>query len=152
MKTLGIFLFSVVFTLNNFAQESEFTKMMRQVYQEEFIAVVNENMNLTQEQNEVFQPIFDEFVADLRPVMDNKLNNQGKFSEYFDNMTDEHINEIMKNIWKNKKDYDKVVKKYTKKISKEINTQSGFRFFLIVRKITSNFEFSIIQNIPLVEN
>jgi len=152
MKTIGIFLVSLVFTLTSFAQESEFTKMMRQMYQDEFVEVVNENMNLSPEQNEVFKPIFDEFIGELIPIMDAKLINQGKFSEYFKNMTDEQVNEVLKNIWTNSKNYDKVLKKYTNKVSKAISPQTGFRFFLIVQKISTNFEFSVIQNVPLVEN
>ena len=152
MKTIGILLVSLVFTLTSFAQESEFTKMMRQMYQDEFVEIVNENMNLSPEQNEVFKPIFDEFIADLIPIMDAKLINQRKFSEYFKTMTDEKVDEVLKNIWTNSKNYDKVLKKYTGKVSKAISSQSGFRFFLIVQKISTNFEFSVIQNVPLVEN
>ena len=152
MKTIGILLVSLVFTLTSFAQESEFTKMMRQMYQDEFVEIVNENMNLSPEQNEVFKPIFDEFIGDLIPIMDAKLINQGKFSEYFKTMTDEQVNEVLNNIWTNSKNYDKVLKKYTGKVSKAISPQTGFRFFLIVQKITTNFEYSVIQNVPLVEN
>ena len=152
MKTIGILLVSLVFTLTSFAQESEFTKMMRQMYQDEFTEIVNENMNLSPEQNEVFKPIFDEFITELIPIMDAKLINQGKFSEYFKTMTDEQVNEVLNNIWTNSKNYDKVLKKYTGKVSKAISPQTGFRFFLIVQKISTNFEFSVIQNVPLVEN
>ncbi len=152
MKTIGILLVSLVFTLTSFAQESEFTKMMRQMYQDEFVEIVNENMNLSPEQNKVFKPIFDEFIGELIPIMDAKLINQGKFSEYFKTMTDEQVNEVLNNIWTNSKNYDKVLKKYTGKVSKAISPQTGFRFFLIVQKITTNFEYSVIQNVPLVEN
>ena len=152
MKTIGIFLVSLVFTLTSFAQESEFTKMMRQMYQDEFVEIVNENMNLSPEQNQVFKPIFDEFLVDLIPIMDAKLINQGKFSEYFKTMTDEQVKEVMKNIWVNSKNYNKVLKKYTSKVSKTISPQTGFRFFLIVEKVSTTFEYGVIQNLPLVEN
>ncbi len=152
MKTIGIFLVSLVFTLTSFAQESEFTKMMREMYQDEFVDVVNENMNLTPEQNAIFQPIFEQFILELGPVMDNKLHNQSKFAEYFKTMTDDQVKELQKNIWTNSKNYEKLLKKYTGKISKAINPQSSFRFFLIVEKVSSMFEYSVIQNIPLVKN
>jgi|FLOH01.1.fsa_nt_gi ABC-type transporter MlaC component len=152
MKTIGIFLVSLVFTLTCFAQESEFTKMMREMYHEEFVEIVDENMNLTAEQNEIFKPIFEEFLSELIPIMDSKLVNQGKFSEYFDTMTDEQVEEIFKNIWTINKNYNDVMKKYTDRISKAINPQSSFRFFLIVEKVSSTFEYSVIQNIPLVKN
>jgi len=152
MKKTGIFLACLLFAISIFAQESEFTKMMRQMYQDEFVSIVNENMDLTKTQDEVFQPIFNDFIAELGPIMDSKLTNQGKFAKYFDSMTDEQVNEIMNNIWANSKNYNKLLKKYTGKISKSISPQSAFRFFLIVEKISSNFEFSMIQNVPLVEN
>lgn len=152
MKTIGIFFISMVITLSSFAQESEFTKMMRQVYHDEFVDVVNENMDLTPEQNAIFQPIFDDFILELGPVMDNKLINQAKFAEYFKTMTDEQVKELQNNIWANNKNYDKVLKKYTNKVSKAISPQSSFRFYLIVEKVSSTFQYSVIQNIPLVKN
>ena len=152
MKKFGISLACLLFAVGIFAQESEFTKMMRQMYQDEFIDIVNENMNLSKEQNEVFQPIFNDFISELGEIMDSKLMNQGKFAKYFDSMSDEQVKEIMNNAWSNSKSYDKLMKKYTGKISKTINSQSAFRFFLIVEKISGNIEFSMIQNLPLVKN
>lgn len=138
--------------LTGYAQDSEFNKMMREMYQDEFVDVVNENMNLNEEQNALFQPVFKEFLVDLGTVMDAKLTTQGKFARYFDSMTDEQVIIILKEVNTNTKNYNKLISKYTKKVSKAINPQTAFRFFLIVEKVKSTFDYSVIQNIPLVKN
>jgi len=152
MKKTLVILFITLFTVTSYSQESEFTKMMREMYKSEFVDVVNENMNLNETQNAAFQPIFTDFLTELGTVMDAKLASQAKFADYFETMTDEQVNTLFKEIWSNSKSYDKMLKKYSKKISKAIGPQSAFRFFLIVGKIESNIEFSVIQNIPLVNN
>ena len=152
MKKILAVLFITLFTITTYAQESEFTKMMREMYKSEFVDVVNENMNLNETQNAAFLPIFTDFLAELGAVMDAKLASQAKFADYFNTMTDEQVNSLFKEIWSNSKSYDKLLKKYSKKVSKAVGPQSAFRFFLIVQKVQSNIEFSVIQNIPLVKN
>ena len=152
MKNVLIVLLIAFIGFNGFAQDNEFDKMMRQLYQDEFVDVVNENMNLSDADNALFQPIFSEFVAELGDVMSNKLKTQGKFSKYFESMTDEQVTNILSEVFANRKAYDKLLQKYEKKVAKEIGYQSAFRFFLIVEKVKSNFDYSMIQALPLINN
>ena len=152
MKKVLIFLFVAFLGFNGFSQESEFTKMMREMYQDEFADVMNENMNLSDSDNAAFQPIFTGFIEELGIVMDKKLVSQRKFADYFDGMTDEQSKTILKEVSANTKSYNKLISRYTKRVSKAIGAQSAFRFFLIVEKVKSSFDFATIQNIPLVEN
>ncbi len=150
-KLLALFVVAMI-GLTGYAQDNEFNKMMREMYQDEFIDVVNENMNLNEEQNALFQPIFQEFLINLGTVMDAKLATQGEFSKYFDSMTDEQSIMILKEVKTNTKNYTKLISKYTKKVSKATDPQTAFRFFLIVEKVKSTIDYSVIQNIPLVKN
>ncbi len=150
-KLLALFVVAMI-GLTGYAQDNEFNKMMREMYQDEFIDVVNENMNLNEEQNALFQPIFQEFLINLGTVMDAKLATQGEFSKYFESMTDEQSIMILKEVKTNTKNYTKLISKYTKKVSKATDPQTAFRFFLIVEKVKSTIDYSVIQNIPLVKN
>lgn len=152
MKKILIVLFVAVLGFTSFAQDNEFHKMMRELYQAEFVDVMNENMNLTEVENAVFQPIFNDFLAELGEVMDNKLKTQAKFSKYFDGMTDDQVKTVVTEIFANNKSYDKMLGKYTKKIGKVISPQTAFRFLLIVEKVKSTIDYSTIQNVPLVKN
>lgn len=152
MKKVFLALFVVVLGFSGFSQGSEFDKMMRQMYQDEFIDIMNENMNLSESDNALFQPIFTEFLGELKMVMDEKLINQKKYTEYFNTMTDEQVKLLITSIFKNSKAYNKMLGKYTKKVAKAIGPQSAFRFLLIVEKVKSTFSYSTIQNIPLVKN
>lgn len=152
MKKLIVFAVALFIGISSFAQEDDFSKMMREMYQDEFKEVMYENMNLSEVQAIVFKPIFDEFLLDLGNVMDKKLATQGKFSKYFDGMTDEQVKEILKEVFSNQKEFHKMLGKYTKKVGTELNPQTAFRFYLIVEKVKSTIDFSTIQNIPLVKN
>lgn len=152
MKKLLVLFVIVIMGFTANAQDSEFQKMMRQMYQDEFVDVVNENMNLTEQENMMFQPVFQEFLTELGNVMDAKLKTQKMFATYFDSMSDEEVKLILSEVNKNTKNYNALIKKYTKKVSKATNPQTAFRFFLIVEKVKSTFDYSVIQNLPLVKN
>jgi hypothetical protein len=152
MKKLAVFVIVLFIGIGSFAQDNEFQKMMREMYQDEFKEVMYENMNLTEAQMITFKPIFDDFLLDLGVVMGKKLATQGKFSKYFDGMTDEQVKEILNEVFDNSKEFEKMLGKYTKKVGKEINPQTAFRFFLITEKVKSTIDYSVIQNIPLVKN
>lgn len=152
MKKVLLTLLIGVFGFAGIAQDNEFAKMMREMYQSEFIDIMNENMNLNESQDALFQPIFTEFLGELSSVMDRKLADQGKFAKYFDGMSDEQATELMKSIFANSKSYDKLLSKYAKKMTKTIGPQSAFRFLLIVEKVISTIDYPMIQNVPLVNN
>lgn len=150
-KLLALFVVALI-GFTGYAQDNEFDKMMRQMYQDEFVAILNENMNLNEADDALFQPVLKEFLVELEDVMSAKLKTQGKYSNYFDSMTDEQSKLILKEVATNQKNYTKLITKYTKKVGKTINPQTAFRFFLIVEKVKSTFDYSTIQNIPLVKN
>ena len=99
-----------------------------------------------------FKPIFDDFLVELGIVMGKKLATQGKFSKYFEGMTDEQVKEILTEVNSNSKEFQKMIAKYTKKVGNEINPQTAFRFYLIIEKVKNAIDYSVIQNIPLVKN
>jgi ABC-type transporter MlaC component len=151
MKKLVVLAIALFIGFSSFAQD-DFSTMMREMYKDEFVAIMNENMNLTDAQEAIFKPIFDEFLLDLGEVMDKKLATQGKFAKYFDGMTDEQVKEILTEVFSNSKDYQKMLRKYTKKVGKALDPQTAFRFFLIVEKVKATIDYPLIQNIPLVKN
>lgn len=152
MKKLVVFAVALFIGIGCFAQDSDFNKMMREMYQDEFREVMYENMNLTEAQMIAFKPIFDEFLVDLGIIMGKKLTTQGKFSMYFEGMTDEQVKEVLSEVESNAKEFHKMIAKYTKKVGNEINPQTAFRFFLIVTKVKNAIDYSVIQNVPLVKN
>jgi hypothetical protein len=152
MKKLVVIAIALLFGVVSYAQDSEFNKMMREMYADEFKDIMMENINLTEAQMTVFKPIFNDFLVDLSVVMDNKLATQGKFSKYFDGMTDEQVKLILNDVVDNSKAYNKIIEKYTKKVGKELNPQTAFRFFLIVEKVKATIDYPMIQNLPLVKN
>jgi hypothetical protein len=152
MKKLIVFAIALFIGFSTYAQDSDFTKMMREMYQDEFVAIMDENLNLTDAQMTVFKPIFDDFLVDLGEIMDRKLDTQGKFAKYFDGMTDEQVKEILNEVYRNGLDYQKMVAKHTKKVSKALDPQTAFRFYLIVEKVKATIDYPLIQNIPLVKN
>jgi ABC-type transporter MlaC component len=152
MKKLVVVALALFLGVSSYAQDSEFSKMMREMYADEFKEIMMENINLTEAQMTIFKPIFDEFIGDLSGVMDKKLATQGKFAKYFDGMTDEQVKTILKEVVDNSKSYTKVIEKYTKKVGNELNPQTAFRFYLIVEKVKATIDYPLIQNIPLVEN
>ena len=120
-KLLALFVVALI-GFTGYAQDNEFDKMMRQMYQDEFVAILNENMNLNEADDALFQPVLKEFMVELEDVMSAKLKTQGKYSNYFDSMTDEQSKLILKEVATNQKNYTKLITKYTKKVG--INTDT----------------------------
>lgn len=151
MKRNLIALLILLISTVSFSQESEFTKMMREMYQSEFIDIMNENMELNKAEDAIFQPILDDFMVEIISVMDDKLATQGKYASYFEGMNDENAKKLLTEVWTNVSNYNKVLNKYSKKVEKALGPQSGIRFYLIVQKVQINFEFSKVENLPLLK-
>ena len=153
MKKSFVF-FLLIFTSISFAQvesfESDYVEMLKKDIQEESKQIVADNLTLTEEQAEVFWPLYDEYDA----AYDNLVNERVKVIEdYIMNYygLDEAIGKelVSKSIDLKYKAVD-IQKEYIDKMMEVLPFSVVGKFFQIDNRITALIHIARMSTLPLV--
>ena len=147
------FVLAAMFATNASASGSMdgYIEMLKSDLKTQKVAVVTEGMELSEEQAEIFWPIYREFDAELSKLMDRRIALIKDYAENWDALTDEKADELMKASLKLTKDRDKVTEKYYKKMAKELSPKTAARFMQIDNAISLLLRLQIAAELPLVE-
>ena len=153
MKKSFVF-FLLIFTSISFAQvesfESDYVEMLKKDIQEESKQIVADNLTLTEEQAEIFWPLYDEYDA----AYDNLVNERVKVIEdYIMNYygLDEAIGKelVSKSIDLKYKAVD-IQKEYIDKMMEVLPFSVVGKFFQIDNRITALIDIARMSTLPLV--
>jgi len=135
-----------------FAQESEsYIEVMRSALKTEKKAMIAEVMTFTQQESEVFWPMYNEFQQKLYVTNTKYLKIVNEFAENFDNMTDEKALDLMTRLNKYDVEILKLRRTYIKKFSKIIPPTKVLRYFQAENKIDVLVDYEIAASIPFLE-
>jgi hypothetical protein len=153
MKKLVILPLLLIFS-TGFAQiesfESEYVEMLKKNIQDESRLIVAENLTLTEEQAEIFWPLYDEYDA----AYDGLVNERVKVIEdYMMNYygLDEEVGKelIAKSIELKKKAVD-LQEEYVNKMLEVLPISVVGKFFQIDNRIAALIDIARMANIPLM--
>lgn len=134
------------------AQQSEsYLEVMRSALKTEKKAMIAEAMVFTQQESEVFWPMYNEFQEKLYTSNTKYLKIINEFAENFENMTDEKAKELMTRLFSYDTEVLKLKKSYFKKFSKIIPPTKVVRYFQAENKIDIIVDYEIASSIPLLE-
>ncbi len=107
---LIVALFSVT---NIFAQNvDDFIQLLKSDVQSQKIAIITQVMNFTDEQSEVFWPIYNEFSNELLKLSDKRISNIKDFAANYDSLTDKKADQLINNAFDFQSDRLSLNKKY----------------------------------------
>ena len=88
-----------LFTLTNIYAQSvdDFIQLLKSDVQSDKIAIITEVMAFTDQQSEVFWPIYNDFSHELSKLGDKRIANIKDFAANYDSLTDKKANELIKN-------------------------------------------------------
>ncbi|MEN8007942.1 MAG: hypothetical protein ABFS42_13065 [Candidatus Krumholzibacteriota bacterium] len=133
------------------AQGEQYLELVRQDLKTVKTAYMTEGMNLTEEQGEVFWPIYRDYQTKLSEIGDHRIANIKDYAEHFENMTDDKASEIMKNSFKNRNDYVGLLEKTAKIVAKEMDPVAAARFVQVENTLNLLIELQLAGEIPLFE-
>ena len=128
-----------------------YIEMLKSDLKTQKVAVVTEAMGLTEEEAEIFWPIYRELDAELSKIMDRRVALIKDYAENWDTLTDEKADELIKASFKLNKDRDKLGEKYYKEFAKALSPKVGARYMQIDNAISLLLRLQIAAELPLAE-
>jgi hypothetical protein len=148
MKVYTIF-FIAVFCSLTFAQEQNI-ELGRSNFKAKKIAVITETMQFTEDEADIFWPIYREYEYELSQIGDQEISLLKKYNENFKNLTDEKTTELMQQSFSIDSQLLDLRETYFNKIAEALNPQLAARYIQIESIIQKFVLLALAAQIPLV--
>jgi len=145
----GLFAAAVPAQAQDQAQNEQYMELMRQDLWSNKLAVMTEAMALTDEQGEVFWPIYRDYQTKFMEIGDKRIAMIKDYAENYENMTGEKANELMKIWFSNHKDRLSLLEKTAKKVAKDVDPVIAARFIQVEDSVGMLIDLQIASELPL---
>jgi hypothetical protein len=143
---IAIFIIASSFT---FAQQSYF-ELLRQDLGTKKVALITEVMQFTDQESEVFWPLYREFDFEKSKIGDEKLKLIKDYAAHFENITDEKAVELMNTSFDLQKKRLGLKRDYLKKFGKVIAPARAVKFMQVMNQIEMIIDIQIASQLPLI--
>jgi len=148
MKQLIIAIFIIASSFT-FAQQSYF-ELLRQDLATKKVALITEVMQFTDEEAEVFWPLYREFDFESSKLGDETLKLIKDYAAHFENITDEKAVELMNSNFDLQKKELALKQDYLKKFGKVIAPARAVKVMQVMNQIDMIIDLQISSQLPLV--
>ena len=148
MKVYTIFFIAVLCALG-FAQEKNI-ELGRSNFKAKKIAVITKIMQFTENEADIFWPIYREYEYELSEIGDQEISLLKTYNENFKNLNDDKTTELMQQSFSIDKQLVDLRETYFNKISKALNPQLAARYIQIESQIQNFVQLALAAQIPLV--
>lgn len=151
MKKFGLSIIVLLFTTYSFAQNvGKYLESQKGVLKKEKKEMVKDVLELSDDQSKVFWPIYDEYMAELKPFNNILVNTITEYMDKYETMTDEDAYRLYKNYMVVDESWLKLKKKYYKKMNKVLPAKKVVRYFQLENRIRSLILGDLTIDIPMV--
>ncbi|OHX67596.1 hypothetical protein [Flammeovirga pacifica] len=162
MKKFLFTIFALLATVSLYAQTPALTaspqgqnmdfEQIKTLIKAEKRGVLKENMNLAEDENDLFWPVYDKYEYENSQLMNQQYALLKEYAENFETLDEKRTDELMKLAMKlNKKEID-LNAKYYKQMKKVVSTQTAARFVQIMGQLNTVIDLSMTQELPLINN
>ena len=146
---LFVFLFSIV---SAFAQDVDsYIEVLKSDLKTNKKAVIIQVMQFTDQQSEVFWPIYNDFEHELDKLSNKRIANIKDFAANYDSLSDQKADELIKNSFDFQEDRLNLNEKYYKKFSEALSPIVAAKFMQLENQIQLVLDISIAANLPLAK-
>ena len=125
--------------------------LSRSVIQTERQAIVTANLGLSEAESTVFWPLYREYRNAGEQAIDTRVDMLKRFSESYENLTDEEAMSLLGDHLSYQKQVLKVQTTYAKKMNKVLQGKTVARFFQIENKMDAIINYELASDIPLIK-
>ena len=143
---IAIFIIASSFT---FAQQSYF-ELLRQDLGTKKVALITEVMQFTDQESEVFWPLYREFDFENAKIGDETLKLIKDYAAHYENITDEKAVELMNTSFNLRNKKLDLKRNYLKKFGKVIAPARAVKFMQVMNQIEMIIDIQIASQLPLV--
>ena len=130
-----------------FAQEAQL-EILRSDVRAEKVALITEMMEFTDEQAEVFWPVYRDMENEADKLTDQRIALIKEYAENYDEMTDKAATDIVTRAIKLREKRLGLEKKYYKKFSKVLDPVTAAKFYQIDNEINKLIDLQISAGQP----
>ena len=112
--------------------------------------LVSENMDLTEEQEKAFWPLYDAYQKELGPINKRTAKLIEEYIDNYSSLTDEKAKQLLAEFLAIDGDRVKLKKTYVEKFEKDLAPRTVARYFQIENKFEAIVKYELARRIPLV--
>jgi hypothetical protein len=148
-----LMLIVALFTITNIYAQSvdDFIALLKSDVQSDKIAIITEVMTFTDQQAEVFWPIYNDFSYELLKLSDVRVANIKDFAANYDSLTDEKANQLIKNAFDFQGDRLDLNEKYYDKFADALTPTVAAKYMQLEYEIQLIIDLSVNSNLPLAK-
>jgi hypothetical protein len=113
--------------------------------------IVGANMQLTEEEQKVFWPLYGDYQAELSKIEDQQIALITMYAENYQNLTDEKAQKILDQFLAVDDKALKVSRAHAKKFLKVLPAKHVARYFQVENKLDAIVNYDLARGIPLVK-
>ena len=130
---------------------NDYIEILRSVLKTEKKAAIAEVMTLTEQEAEVFWPMYNEFNEKMYTVQTKRVKIIKDYAENYESMTNEKADELWTSYMNFKQEILNLNKQYYKKFKKILPAGKVAKYFKAENKITTLVDFQLANEIPFIE-
>ena len=146
---LGLMVFGGAFAA--LAQGEPYMELLRKDLQADKVAIMTGAMALTEEQGEVFWPIYREYQTKLSEIGDRRIALIKDYATNYESMAPEKAKEMTDLWFKQQKDRLSLMEKTAKKVGKDIDPITAMRFLQVENALNLAIDLQLTSEIPLLK-
>jgi len=147
-----ILILALILTTSVFAQNvDDFIQLLKSDVQSDKIAIITETMNFTEEQSEIFWPIYTDFSTALSKLADKRIANIKSFAANYDSLTADKANELIENSFEYQKDRLNLNEEYYGTFAEALGPIVAAKYMQLEHQIQLIIDLSINSNLPLAK-
>lgn len=150
MKKPLILFFALLTAGASLYSQEAYSELLKADLKAEKVAIITENMELTDAQSQVFWPIYRKYDAELTVFNDQRFALIKDYAENYEKMTDAKADTMSKQVFSLLGKRLKLQEKYYKEFAKALNPVLAAKFMQIERQINAIVDLQISSEIPLI--
>lgn len=133
------------------AQSQDEVELSRAVIETNRRLIVSDVMQLTDEEAELFWPVYKEYRAEAEAIGDRTIALINDYADAYNQMTDDKARELLEEYLDIEKAQLKLKDKYVKRFSKVLPARKVTRYYQLENKLDTIIQYDLAKSIPLVE-
>lgn len=150
MKKLLLLAFLVPCLTLSAQSNKEEIEMYQAIFGMEKKDITAKLVTLTEENQESFWTIYDEYEAERKAVGQKRIELLTKYAEMYADIDEENVTGLIKEAMSIRAQADKLIKDYYNKIYKAVGHVSAAQFYQLEHYYMSEINVAIYSNVPMV--
>ena len=151
MKKTILFAFLLAIGFQSFSQVSSTEQeLIKSYFKLTKMALVEDAMALSEENGAIFWPLYKQYDVEASKLNQFRIDYLNDYVEQVDNITDEQVDEFLKQSNSYNKKMVSLKSRYYKLMKKELSSKVAIRFMLVEEYIQTAVKYELLETLPWV--